>query len=154
MRIPVKKNMNNRGFTLMEVIAVLIVLGIISAVAVSRISFSGNELVTETDLLKSNLRFAQVKALTNNDDTTTTWGIKIAGDGKSYTLQKNGADVSVSFPFGGSTHELSSDVTITVPANVTYDFWGSPGLDNIPITLSQGGKTASFTITSNTGYIQ
>lgn len=150
-----KKNKNSRGFTLIEVIAALVVLGIIAAVAVSRLTMSGTELFTETDILRSNLRFAQFKALSNNDAATTTWGISFTGG--TYTLQRNGATAAISFPSGGSaTHTLSPGVTLTAPvppASVTYDFWGSPGTADITVTLAQGGKTTSFTITRTTGFI-
>lgn len=153
VNLPDKKKNNCRGFTIMEVMAILIILGIIAAVAICRISFSGNELFTERDLLKANLRFAQVKALTNNDDTATTWGIGFTNT--SYTLLRNDAPANVSFPFStSSSHTVSSGITLTVPANVTYNLWGSPGAANITITLTEGETKASFRITGNTGYMQ
>lgn len=139
---------------MMEVIAVLVVLGIIAAVAVSRTA-SENELYTERDILESNLRFAQFKALTNNEDPTTTWGISFAGN--SYTLSLtngNPGTTNTNFPSDNSaTHNLSGGVTVTAPAGVTYDFWGSPGAADITVTLAQGGQTTSFVITRTTGFI-
>lgn len=144
---------------MLEVIAILVVLGILIAVAASRLSSSGNELYTERDLLKSNLRFAQLKALTSNNDDGTTWRVTFAGD--SYTLTKilkdGSTDTSVNsnFPSDNSpTHNLTGGVAITVPSSVTYDFWGSPGTDDITLTLNQGGQTISFIITRTTGFIQ
>jgi len=143
---------NSRGFTMIEVIATLVILGIIVAVALSRITASGTELYTERDILQSNLRFAQFKALSNNDDATTTWGILFSGG--TYTLQRNGANASINFPSDDTaTHNLSGGVTITTPASVVYNFWGSPGIADITVTLSQGGQTTSFTITNTTGFI-
>jgi prepilin-type N-terminal cleavage/methylation domain-containing protein len=141
------------GFTLLEVIAVLVVIGIIVAVAISRISFSGNELYVERDLLKTNLRYVQLRALTNNSDTNTTWGISFSGS--SYTLFTNGTATNVYFPADQSvTHTMQGGVTVTAPASVTYDYWGSPVGSNTAVTLGQSGKTESFTITGNTGHIQ
>ena len=54
-----------RGFTLVEVIAVLLLLGIIVAVAVSRISIRG-DLTSQTDIVKSHLRFVQLKAMADD----------------------------------------------------------------------------------------
>jgi len=137
---------------MIEVIAVLVILGIIVAVAVSRITASGTELYTERDILKSNLRFAQFKALSNNDNATTTWGILFSGG--TYTLQKNGANSSINFPSDETaTHNLSGGVTITAPASVAYNFWGSPGAADVTVTLSQGGQATSFTITKTTGFM-
>ena len=144
-----------RGFTLIEVIAVLIVLGIIAAVALSRLTMSGTELYTERDILQSNLRFAQFKALTNNNNAATTWGISFAGNSYTLSLTNGSTDTTnTNFPSDSSaTHTLSGGVTVTAPASVTYDFWGSPGAANIPVTLAQGGVTISFNITGTTGFI-
>ncbi|MEE9912533.1 MAG: type II secretion system GspH family protein [Deltaproteobacteria bacterium] len=143
---------NNRGFTMIEVIAVLVVLGILVAVAASRIISSGNELYAERDLLKSNLRFAQLKALSNNDDATTTWGVKFSGS--TYTLQRNGTNSTVNFPTGSSpTHSLSGGVTVSAPADVAYNFWGSSGTNDIAVTLSQGGQSIPVSILRTTGFI-
>ncbi|MGA2527188.1 MAG: type II secretion system protein [Smithellaceae bacterium] len=150
-----KKTKNSRGMTLLEIIAVLVVVGIVSAIAVSRLTLAGTQLYTERDILQSNLRFAQFRALTDNAATTTTWGISFAGG--TYTLQTNGAAATIFFPSDGSaTHTLSAGVTITAPASgssVTYNFWGNPGAANIPVTLSQGGQIITFTITGTTGFM-
>jgi len=144
---------NNHGFTILEIAAVLVVIGILIAVAVSRITATGNELYTERDLLKSNLRFVQFRALSNNTDAATTWGISFSGG--SYKLQKNGADTTVYFPSDNdATHTLTGNVTVSIPSSVTYNYWGSPGTADITVTLNQGTQTTSFTITRSTGFIQ
>ena len=153
-----EKTKNSPGFTMIEVIAVLVVLGIIAAIAVSRLTASGNELYTERDILQSNLRFAQFKALTNNEDPTTTWGISFAGNSYTLSLTNGSPDTTnTNFPSDNSaTHTLSGGVTVTAPATgsaVTYDYWGNPGAADITVTLSQGGQTTSFTITRTTGFI-
>lgn len=152
MKIYIDGENDCRGFTLVEIIAVLIIFGILAAVAVSRISFPGNELYVERDLLKSNLRYAQLRALTNNAAAASTWGISLGGN--SYTLLKDGIASITSFPGEHSaTHNMKGGVTITAPTNVTYDYWGSPGGSSIIVTLQQGTKTVDITIIGNTGYI-
>jgi prepilin-type N-terminal cleavage/methylation domain-containing protein len=143
---------NDRGFTMIEIIAVLVIMGILAAVAFSRISLKGNELYTEADLLKANLRFAQWRAMTVNDNTSTTWGLGFSGN--SYTLLKDGATTTLSLPSDDSgTHALSAGVTVSGPTVVTYDYWGSPGTSNIAVTLTKAGESTSFTISGTTGYI-
>jgi len=147
-RFPSKRT-DDRAYTLIEIIAVLLVIGILAAVAVSRFLSARQDLVAQADIAKAHLRFAQLKAL--NDDTAS-WGIAFAGD--SYTLQYNGAAAGISLPGENSnTRALSSGITITTPLTVSFDSWGSPGTSNIPITLSDGGATTTITITGNTGHI-
>lgn len=137
------------GFTLMEVIAILIIIGITLAVAMNRVISTQSELISELDIVKSHLRYVQLKAL-NSD--TGTWGISFSAN--SYTLQYNGAAATISLPSEDSnTHTFSSGVTMTGSQTVTYTSWGSPGAANVSLTLSQGGETRTTTITAGTGFI-
>lgn len=158
IRMNVLKIKNSRGFTFLEVLLVLIVLGVIIAVAANRVSTSGNELITETDLLKSNLRFAQLKALTNNNDDGTRWRINFFGS--SYTLVKllkdgsTDSSANTNFPSDNApTHQLPAGVTVISPASVTYNFRGEPGTTDITVQLKQGNNSAGFTITRTSGFI-
>lgn len=145
-----KKTFDHKGFTLIETIAVLIILGIIAAVAVSRVS-TQNDLIPQTDIVKSHLRFAQLKALADESTATSTWGIAFTGT--SCTLQNNGGPASINLPGeNGNSHSFPADVTVG-SATVTFDSWGNPGAD-ITITLSQGGVSKSFRVNTVTGYIQ
>ena len=165
-----KTTADNRGFTLIEAIAVLVILGIIAAVAVSRGLSTNNDLIPQADIVKSHLRFAQLKALADDvkdDGTAASWGIAFEATGNSYTLYNNGTVASINLPGeNGNTHTFPTGVTVTTPVTVTFDSWGSPGAD-ITITLNQGGVMTTpgnvttttggvdttITITNNTGYI-
>ncbi len=143
------KGIDEQAFTLVEVIAVLLIIGIIAAVAVSRVLSTQQDLVAQTDVIKSHLRFAQLKAL--NDDTAP-WGIAFSGS--SYTLQCSGAAAAINLPAESSpTRSLPSGTTITSPSTVSFDLWGSPGAADISITLSAGGETSTITLAGNTGFI-
>ena len=160
-------HINPRGFTMIELVIVLIVMSIVAVFIASRASTSGNDLIAETDTLKSHLRYAQIRAM--ND--SVPWGIYIP-NASSYVLYRNNAvDASQMLPGEKpgvaptpQTHNLQGTVTITSGAGTTYNFnaWGAPvnvGIPPIPlataqtITLSEGVVTASITITPNTGYI-
>jgi MSHA pilin protein MshC len=153
-----KKAADNRGFTLIEVIAVLIILGIIAAVVVSRGMSSQNDLITQADIVKTHLRFAQLKALADDSTSTSTWGIAFSGT--SYTLYNNGVAASINLPGdNGNSHTFPSGVTVA-DTTVTFNSWGSPAdssgtplTGNTTVTLSQGGVTTTINIANNTGYI-
>jgi prepilin-type N-terminal cleavage/methylation domain-containing protein len=154
----------NQGFTMIEIVVVLVVLFIVSAVVVSRYTTSGvNELMAETDALKSSLRYAQIQSL-NNDTINPGWGIHFPND-TSYILYKNGAPAGVMIPVKdpdpvkdpppNNTHALQGNVRITsgVGTTVAFDRWGSPGAATISITLQRGAENSTITITRNTGFI-
>jgi prepilin-type N-terminal cleavage/methylation domain-containing protein len=157
--------LKNQGFTMIEIVAVLVVLFIVSAVVMSRYTMTGtNELMVETDGLKASLRYAQIQSL--NDDTVTLgWGIHFPND-TSYSLYKNAVAASVMIPVKipdtvkdpppNNTHTLQGNVKIQtgIGTTVTFDKWGSPGITTISITLAQGTETSTITITRNTGFIQ
>lgn len=139
------------GFTMLEVIVVLLIIGIIAVVAISRFVPINASLDAQEQMLKANLRFAQLKSL--HDDTTTFgWGLIISNT--SYTLHRDGASATISLPAGMSnTHTLGSGITITTPMTVTFDRFGSPGTSPITITMTDGSQTKQITITANTGFI-
>ena len=145
-----KTHINQQGFTMIEVVMVLIVLAIVSTVIAYRPTMGSNEITVQTEILKSHLRYAQIKAM--ND--TVPWGIRIP-NANSYILYKNNATASDILPGEtAQTHTLPTVVTITSGVS-TYNFddWGSPGASTLTITLSQGTATSNITITRNTGYI-
>lgn len=165
MKRACKTRINDRGFTMIEMVMVLIVMAIVGAVIVSRGTMSDNELMAQTEIFKSHLRHAQIKAM---NETTVLWGIHIPGAG-SYILYRNNAVATDMLPGenpGASpapqTHTLPATVTITGGTGTTYNFneWGKPVnaadneiTSNQTITLTQGTQTSTITITRNTGYI-
>ena len=168
-RPPFRIIANNRGFTMVEVVLVLIVLAILTAIAASRYMTKGtSDLIIEADGLKASLRFAQIQAL--NDDTAT-WGIYFSGDGTSYVLYKNGSPavdgssnpvmIPVKIPDvlkdppPNNTHKLQGNVKVTLGAGTTVTFkkWGKPdAAANITLTR-QGENPITIAITAETGFV-
>jgi MSHA pilin protein MshC len=147
----------NRGFTMMEVISVLVIIGIIAAVAIMKFSSTDSySVISEAEILKNNLRLAQIRAM--GDTSSNTWGITVSGT--SYTLTCTGATCPATLPYlpGDSsvTHQFASGISATISPNlpINFDNWGSPGAANITITLTGGGQTAYANVTQNTGFIQ
>jgi prepilin-type N-terminal cleavage/methylation domain-containing protein len=145
---------NNRGFTLIEIIAVLVILAIISAVAISRGTGTDTaSLQAEVDTLKGYLRYAQSLAM--NDISPVKWGINLNvgtnAEGKyTYQLVKDPLGTSVfTSPYSlpnesGSIHAVSKPFTAS--GTVLFDEWGRP-----TGSATIGGQ--SITITAETGFI-
>ena len=165
-----KLYINERGFTMIEMVVVLIVMAIIATFILARATPGSNDLIAQAEILKSHLRYAQIRAM--ND--TVPWGIRIP-DANSYILYRNNAiakdNASNDIILPGEkpepspqTHDLQSKgITVTVGVGSTFNFneWGTPvdagGSAIVPaqptITLSNGTTTSNITITKNTGYI-
>ena len=143
---------SDKGFTLIETIAVLLLLGILAAIAVSRSSNFGAEadVVGASEVVKNHLRYAQTKAM----NADVSWGINF--DGSTYTLQ-NASGVEATLP-GDLPQGMAFTATI-----VMFDHrWGSPVdntdtplTDDVTITISKtGASPQKITVTKNTGFIQ
>ena len=145
------------GFTLVEVLAVLVIVSVLAAFAVSRINFDTN-LRAEVDKMKSQLRYVQQIALCGNN--TYTWRITV--NANSYTFTRcdvNGVNcVTMPLPgaTGGAPNTVNLPASITVTAGIgaiNFDQWGSPGNNSINIRLTDGGTSRGITVTKNTGFI-
>ena len=139
---------------MIEVIVVLFIMAIVASFVLFRPSTSANELVAQAEILKSHLRYAQIRAM--NGDDTETWGIHLA-DANSYTLYKNNAQATDILPGEtAQTHTFPTEVSVSsgVGTTVNFDSWGSPVAGAQTITLTQAMQTSSITVTKNTGYIQ
>lgn len=146
-----KKGLRCRGFTLVETVAVLVLLGIISLMAVSRYPNRHTDLIGEAAILKSHLRYVQLMALANDE---ATYGMEFQSGG--YVLLKDAAAATTSLPNeASSTHSFPSGVTLTAGVGtMDLDQWGSPGNSDYVVTLSQGGETRSITVVRDTGCIR
>lgn len=157
LKIPLQpKDGPVRGFTLIEVIVVLILLGILSVVAIARALDNDVEVRTAADNLKVHLRHAQIRAM-NSD---VSWGVHSTGNG--YVLFHSGS-VANTARFLGENNE-----TVPLPGGsgftVSFDQWGrpynaanpataTPLTANLTVTVNDGTHAASLTIIPDTGYI-
>lgn len=65
-----------KGFTLLEIIATLVVMGILAAIAVSRATNFNTEVYAGADTLRTTLRYAQTTAMNTNPIAgLNIWGI-------------------------------------------------------------------------------
>jgi len=158
MKIEYNKLIKNRsGFTMIEIVAVLVILGILVAVAAPRVGgiIDTTEDTATGSSLKSHLRYAQIRAL----NTQGVWGIAFNGninyslyswDGSSATTVTLPGEDAVNVPFpSGVNHGLGT--------HVSFDDWGIPYStqgatgNSTAISGSIGGE--NITITQETGYI-
>ncbi|MDY0163062.1 type II secretion system protein [Desulfobotulus sp.] len=138
------------GFTMIEIIAVLVILGILAAVVLPRLQGSGErEVIQQYHEVRSRLRYAQSRAMAAGGG----WGVTFSGN--AYWMQ-NPAGTKVPFP-GLSEDSVSVAHGFGAEQVVRFSDRGIPvdGSDNAlgaDQTISMGGK--SLTINRITGAIQ
>jgi len=135
------------GWTLVELLAVFVVLAILVVSVVTRYSGTSEDLVGEAALLRARIRFAQSLAMRNNTDE---WTVRLLGGG--YALLRNGAASDVPFPGeADASHILPTGVSITAgTGDVVFDEQGSAGATDRVIVLN---GQQSITVTGQTGYV-
>lgn len=150
---------NNHGFTWIELIVVMTIIGIISAVVGTGMMRNDTDLAAQTEVIKTHLRYAQLRSM----NTDTVWYLKFTAN--AYELYKNGDAVAKRLPGGDSpTTTLSTGVSVNYGSSdvVAFDAWGKPCTDSAglvlqaadrTLTLAQGTENRLITITKNTGFI-
>jgi prepilin-type N-terminal cleavage/methylation domain-containing protein len=146
----------SHGFTLVELIVVMLLLSLVALITFRGPVRTSAPLVSEENILRSQLRYAQSLALANNTDS---WGISISSGG--YTLQTNGATALLSLPGQDSAaYTFSSKVQVTQGIGVVLfdefgspvDEFGSPVESAVSITLSDGVHSRTITLSAETGH--
>jgi len=154
-----------KGFTLVEIIAVLVIIGIVAAYAGLRMTSTAdvnNKAMAEA--LKSHIRFVQMKAMNTEPDPSApsdchaSCGISMSAN--SYFMFRNcKLNDKVILP-GSETDVVSLKNMALSPATVAFDRYGrpcdnlncaglTPSTANTTITLG----TETITITKNTGFV-
>ncbi len=155
-------NRNNRGFTLVEITVVVVLIGIIAAVVFARsISTDQMNIVGQVDKIRNHIRYAQSMAMKRNEP----WVISC--DASQYWL----SDITlnaVKLP-GTTSDQISlANLGISMTAFAVYfDPLGRPyhsytdKENNNPvtpgnprvITISAGSESHTLTVTPQTGLI-
>jgi MSHA pilin protein MshC len=167
---------NDTGFTLIEIIMVLVVAAIVSVIVLYRLMGTGAELIAQTDVIKTHLRYAQARAMSSDK----IWGIHCDGvfywlfkegnignrvilPGEKKNTDDNDADVANAYKVRLSSKGISLMENFTL----SFDDRGVPHTDPSAtdgselttghsysqITVSSGGDNKLITITPNAGFI-
>lgn len=152
MKRALRQAVGKGGFTMIEVIAVLVIVGIIAAVVAVRMSnTNAYDLASQLEVIKGHLRLAQSRALGSgspwgiNFTSSTTYNLfqGIATTTPIQLLGEDNANVNL------TTKKSALTITSATPLVITFDAYGSPGTTTLTINTNGG----NITVTKNTGYI-
>lgn len=138
-----------RGFTLIEAVVVLLLIGIMAVYAINRVEDQQFRVIAEADALRAALRYAQSRAMAD----IYTWGISLSAG--SYQLVEDNPTVSgASLPGqGGASRAMPSGVTLGGANLILFDWRGQPVTGNISAiggTASAATAFQSITVTTST----
>ena len=151
-----KQAQKNAGFTLIEFVAVLTIMGILSVVIAERWTLRDNELIGQIGVIKSHLRYAQSRAMSSSSN----WYVHFETSPAQHTLyyKKDGGDVFKYFP-GESDSSIALDSGIALTAALTaapYVIFDYLGRSYLSTSSTPGTQLAAATtlITSSAGDIE
>lgn len=136
--------LNQKGFTLIELIMVLVIIGIIAVSVAPTVDQTPFNLQNAADLIKSDILFTQRRAM----GELTTHNISFNSGSGTYTRAGDTRDLT----------ELNSGLTLSTTFTgdtLTFNSLGEPNGITSPatITVSLGGSTQNLTVEPYTGYV-
>ena len=150
------------GFTTLEILIVLIVIGIVSALIIGRSDIGLPKLLARTEAIKAHIRYAQSRSMNSN----RPWGIHVNATGQAYALFVDGNVANRRILPGEESDwvDLSTLGLHLNPVNtiVSFDDRGRPlesdgttaRNNDLDLTVNTtGGDTTAIRITRNTGFV-
>jgi len=138
--------MNKKGVTLLELIVVMAIIAIGAVLTVPNLRpwMANYRLRSATRDITSNLRTAQMKAVSNNMDYEVFFA------GSTYILRRNSLGIPVP---EGVTQTLPTGISIVLPVNNPLTFSPNSSSNGGTIKLSNTKNTRTITVLPSTGRI-
>lgn len=142
---------NQRGFTLVELIMVMVIVGILAAVVAPRF-FDANVFKSRgfADQVQATLRYAQKEAIAQHRLVC----VALASASVTLTIASTSAAVTcippLTLPAGGNSITAPSGVTLSPAVTINFDALGR----TIPArTITISGATNNIVVEAETGYV-
>jgi prepilin-type N-terminal cleavage/methylation domain-containing protein len=137
-----------KGFTIIEVIGVIVIIGIVAAMVVPSFNSNSIDVATAASTVQSDIQFAQELSLSRNPASAGAITLSFTSGSSSYTI----TDPSGAFT---QTRSLPSTVTFTASGSISFNKYGEPEIagSTQTFTINAGGKTQTLTVERYTGQV-
>jgi MSHA pilin protein MshC len=152
MGAPRRHNTIMAGFTLVELVAVMVVVSVLAVMATTKFNLGQRDLDAVAKSLRSNLQLAQDLAMTHG----STYGFHMRS-ATQYEIFQSSAGTPASNPLDNSNFVVTiSPVQFSgSPSDIPFLKSGSPNIAaDATITLTaSGGGSRIITVQQNTGFV-
>ena len=133
---------NNKGFTLIEMVSVILVLGIISAVAIPMFDQGTINATLVANTVQTDIQYTQELAMTRDQNVS----IVFTNGSSTYDVP---ADPNGVYP--AETRPLPNGVVIQGNTTVTFNGNGETSASGSTVTLNANGTQMTITVQGITG---
>ncbi len=134
-------NVNKKGYTILELIIVIVIAGVMAAVAIPKIgNVSDVDVYTAARIIKSDIRYAQQRAMSKFKTTTITFD---ANQDTYHINDTGGASIDKSLP-------SSSGARFVEAYAIVFDSTGTPDAAKT-VVIRSGVEDKSIVVSGATG---
>jgi MSHA pilin protein MshC len=151
---------NQRGFTLVELVMAMIIIGIIAAIAAPRF-FNNNVFQSRgfADQAQASLRYAQKAAVAQRRlvcvtfPSTSRMVLRTAANFADVACNTDLASPSGSYPAGQTTYTVDAPSGVTLGGAVAFNFDAQGRPNPPPGAISVSGYATPIVVEAETGYV-
>jgi prepilin-type N-terminal cleavage/methylation domain-containing protein len=158
-----KQEKNKNGFTLIEIIIVMVIISIAALLAIPMLSSVGDiQVRAAADMIAGDLEYAKSMAISRQktykvifDTAAESYRLAVYENGITTTITHPvnvGKLYSVDFANDSRVNQVNIDSVSFAGSEVDFDSIGSPSSGGV-VTLKAGGKTVTVTVEAGTGFI-